>query len=117
MEKVIDISKCSVREPEEEKAPEDPYNEFPERITELPTYDAWENYKYLCKAEVLGIPMEPHIIKWKDDYVNGRIPGLENHWWEMHGRYIDDPTTVSTFDAELEYLRQYVAEKKTGGDQ
>jgi len=110
--KIIDISKCSVKEEEPEKEMT-PYDEFPEVIEELPTFEAYLNYQYLRKAEVLGIPMAPHIMKWRDDYINGRIEFLERDYYQHFVEHRDDPHFSSVLDSEIERLREWVA--KHGG--
>jgi len=108
--KIIDISKCSIKEPPK---PKTPYDEFPEVIKELPTYEAYLNYQYLRKAEVLGIPLEPHILKWRDDYVNGRLEFHERDYYNYFVKYRDDPHYSSSMDTEVEMLREWVT--KHGG--
>lgn len=106
--KIIDISKCSIKEPAPEKTP---YDEFPAGgvITELPTYEAYLNYQYLLKGEVLGLRMAPHILKWRDDYVNGKLEFLERDYYNHFVKYHDDPHFCTTFDAELERLKRWAA--------
>lgn len=109
VEKIIDISKCSVKEPEKAE-PKTPYDEYPERITlPMPIRPAWENYEYIMKAEALGIPLAPEVVQWRDDYVSGRLQFHEREWWNLYGRFKNDPSTAIPLWWEIEQLKKYAA--------
>jgi hypothetical protein len=107
--KVLDLSEAPENEPEAEAKARSPYDEFPDRITDLPWFDAWQNYEHLCKAEALGIPITPELLEWRDEYMNDRLEGHEGQWWNMYGRYVDDPTTAIPLFSEVERLKKIAA--------
>lgn len=104
---VIDLSQIKAREIELETPDHGttPYDAFPDQVKDLPFYEAWQNYEYLCKAEALGIPIDAVLTKWKEDWMHDRIEGLEGEWWNLYGKHEGNSDTAIPLFAEVARLK------------